>query len=122
MIDGRLRYKELLDRIRDQKRYLELVDEIEDLFDRKNAGYAGEGNPDPWANFRAAEALGIEVSTGVLVRLSDKFARLQSLTRRASNDRVGESKLDTALDQAVYSLIYICLLEEENQKSEELAP
>ena len=113
MIDGRQQFKQLLDQIRDQKRYLALVDSIDDLFDRKNAGYAGQENPDAWANFRLAEAIGISASTGVLVRISDKFSRLQSLTRDPGNDRVGESKRDTALDQAVYSLIYICLLEEE---------
>ena len=113
MTDGRQYYRELLDRIRDQKRYLELVDEIEDLFNRKNAGYAGGENPDPWANFRFAGALGIPASTGALVRLSDKGARLASLTRNPANDQVGESRKDTALDAAVYNLIYVCLLEEE---------
>lgn len=103
-----------------RERFKQLLLEISDTFDRKNAGYAGEGNPDPWANFRAAEAFGIPVSTGVLVRLSDKFARLQSLTRNPGNDRVGESKRDTALDQAVYSLIYICILEEEEEKLKNL--
>jgi hypothetical protein len=100
MIDGRARFHRL-------------NDDIDDTFERKNAGYAGNENPDPWANFRLAEALGIPASTGVLVRISDKFARLQALTRDPANDRVGESRRDTALDMAVYAMIYICILEEE---------
>lgn len=100
-------------RVTGRERFHQLTKAIDDMFDRKNAGYAGQDNPDPWANFRHAEKLGIPASTGVLVRISDKFSRLQALTRDPGNDQVGESKIDTAIDQAVYSLIYVCLLEEE---------
>lgn len=103
-----------------RERFHQILEQLGDTFDRKNAGYAGAGNPDPWANFRHAEALGIPASTGVLVRISDKFARLQSLTRDPGNDRVGESRVDTALDQAVYSIIYAILLEEEEEKLKNL--
>lgn len=89
---------------------------ILDTFNRKNAGYAGSENPDAWANFRHSEGFGVLAPTGVLVRISDKFARLQSLTRDPSNDQVGESRIDSARDMAVYSIIYICLLEEEEEK------
>lgn len=103
-----------------RERFHQLTKAMDDLFDRKNAGYAGQENPDPWANFRHAERLGIPASTGVLVRISDKFSRLQSLTRDPGNDRVGETKIDTAFDQAVYSLIYICILEEEEENQKNL--
>lgn len=89
------------------------LDQIRDTFNRKNAGYAGADNPDAWANFRHSEGFGVRPSTGVLVRISDKFARLQALTRNPENDQVGESREDSALDMAVYSIIYACLLEEE---------
>jgi hypothetical protein len=103
MIDGREAFRSKVIRILD-------------TFEKKNAGYAGAENPDAWANFRHAEGFGIPASTGVLVRISDKFARLQSLTRNPDNDQVGESRLDTAEDMAVYSIIYACIYEEEQAK------
>lgn len=95
--------------------FLQRLDEIRDTFIRKNAGYAGADNPDAWANFRHAAGFGILPSTGALVRISDKFARLQSLTRNPDNDQVGESRKDSALDMAVYGIIYTCLLDDEEE-------
>lgn len=103
-----------------RERFVELTDDIKSLFLKKNAGYAGSNNPDPWANFRHSQGFGITPSSGVLVRISDKFARLQSLTRDPSNDQVGESRRDSAFDMAVYALIYICILEEEEDKMKNL--
>ncbi len=79
----------------------------------KNAGYAGADNPDPWANFRLSQAFGVSPFDGVLVRLSDKWSRIQSLRRNPANDRIGESILDTLRDLAAYALIAICLMQEE---------
>jgi hypothetical protein len=80
----------------------------------KNAGYAGADNPDPWANFRLATSFGVSPFDGVLVRLSDKWSRIQSLRRNPSNDRIGESLLDTLRDLAAYALIAICIQQEES--------
>lgn len=102
-----------------REEFLELLDSIRDTFLRKNAGYAGRNNPDPWANFRHSSGFGIKPADGVLVRISDKFSRLQALTRDPSNDQVGESREDSALDMAVYSLIYVCLLREEQRQMKE---
>ena len=79
----------------------------------KNAGYAGADNSDPWANFRLASDFGVSPFNGVLVRLSDKWSRTQSLRRNASNERIGESLLDTLRDLAAYALIAICIMQEE---------
>lgn len=79
----------------------------------KNAGYAGAENPDPWANFRLASSFGVSPFDGVLVRLSDKWSRIQSLRRNPSNERIGESLLDTLRDLAAYALIAICIQQEE---------
>lgn len=79
----------------------------------KNAGYAGADNPDPWANFRLSQAFGVSPFDGVLVRLSDKWSRIQSLRRNPANERIGESILDTLRDLAAYALIAICLMQEE---------
>lgn len=103
-----------------RKRFVELIEDAKHLFLKKNAGYAGKGNPDPWANFRHSSGFGISPAAGVLVRISDKFSRLQALTLDPSNDQVGESRKDSAFDMAVYCLIYICLLEEEEEKARNL--
>lgn len=80
----------------------------------KNAGYAGADNPDPWANFRLSSLFGVSAVDGVLVRMSDKYIRIQNLRKDATNERVGESLMDTLRDLAAYSLIAICLMDEGN--------
>jgi hypothetical protein len=95
----------------------EVISEALSLHHRKNAGYAGHSN-DPWANFRLATLFGVTPSQGVLVRLSDKYSRLQSLQASANNDQVGESYNDTLADFAAYCLIAVCLLEEEADAKE----
>jgi hypothetical protein len=94
------------------KRYKALLDEALDLHLRKNRGYSAQ-NPDAFANFRLAEGMGLTAVQGVLVRMGDKFARVQSLARDPSNDKVGESMRDTLMDLSAYALIAICLMEEE---------
>jgi len=93
--------------------YKALLDEAWDLHQRKNAGYAGEDNADPWANFRMSEAFGISAFDGCLVRLSDKYIRITNLRKRPENDKVNESIRDTLQDLAAYALIAVCLLDEE---------
>lgn len=93
------------------RRYKALLDEALDLHLRKNVGYSAD-NPDAFANFRLAEGMGITPVQGVLVRLGDKFARVQSLSRNPANDRVSESMRDTLMDLSAYALIAICLMEE----------
>lgn len=96
-------------------RYLELLEAARELHIRKNAGYAGADNPDPWANFRMSEWLGISAAKSALVRLSDKYIRIQNLMQDPNNDQVGESIKDTLMDLSAYALITICLLEEEEE-------
>ena len=98
----------------ESKRFIELLDEIKDLHKRKNDGYAGKGATDPWANFRMAEMLGISAFEGCLVRMSDKYIRVCNLSKDPTNEQVGEAITDTLMDLAVYSLIAICLFEEED--------
>jgi len=113
--NGTGKFLELLDNIKDQDRYQKLICEIESLFQYKNAGYAGNSN-DPWYNFRQAMLLDVTPFKGCLVRMLDKWSRIASLVRNPNNEKVGESLIDTLKDNAVYSLIAICLLEEEIKK------
>lgn len=94
-------------------RYLELLEQAAELHRRKNAGYAGATNPDPWANFRMSETFGVSALRGCLVRMSDKYIRVGNLMKDPNNDQVGESIKDTLMDLSAYALIAICLLEEE---------
>lgn len=93
-------------------RYKELLQQMVDLHDRKSAGYTG-GNVDAWANFRRSLNVNIPASTGAFIRLGDKIARAEALIRNPLNEQVGESLKDTLMDAAAYSLITICLLEDE---------
>lgn len=101
-----------------KSRFLVLLDEMRQLHDAKNAGYAGQDSPDPFKNFKYSTLFGVAPFTGCLIRMSDKFIRIANLTRDASNDKVGESIRDTLMDMAVYCLIAICLYEEEHPKAE----
>lgn len=98
-------------------RFHALLRELADLHDRKNADYSGD--VDPFANFRLCEAMGVSAYKGCVVRMGDKFARIQQLTRKGDENRAvkDESLADTLRDLAVYSLIALCLLEEERAAS-----
>ncbi len=98
------------------KRYIELLKEMEALHIKKNAGYSGKDNPDPWANFRMCETFGVSAFKGCLVRLSDKYIRVTNLVKDPSNDMVNENVKDTLFDLAAYALISICLMEEQENK------
>ena len=91
--------------------YLALLEQMADLHRRKSAGYAGD-NPDPWANFRECERMGIAILDGLDTRMSDKWVRFCNLRKNTANEQVGESLRDTLMDLASYALIRICLMDE----------
>jgi len=85
-----------------------LLSEIAALHESKNADYARDD--DPLSNLRRAERLGVEPFKGVLVRLTDKWSRIEEL----SSGKVPkhESLRDSLIDNAVYSLLAVLLLDE----------
>lgn len=85
-----------------------LLDEIKALHDSKNHDYAADA--DPLSNLRRAEAFGIPAWKGVLVRLTDKWSRIEQLA--SGKEPKHESLRDSLIDNAVYSLLAILLLEE----------
>jgi hypothetical protein len=89
-------------------RFYGLLEEIADLHSRKNHDYAKTS--EPLSNFNRSSALGVEPWRGVLVRMSDKWSRIEQLAggKVAKN----ESLRDSLIDLAVYSLIDILLLED----------
>lgn len=91
--------------------YLALLEEMADLHRRKSAGYVGD-DQDVWRNFRGTEVFGVPAYIGALIRMSDKWLRVQSLVSDPANEQVGEALEDTLKDLAAYALIVVCLLRE----------
>ena len=85
-----------------------LLREIQTLHDGKSHDYTPDA--DPLDNLRRASRFGVEPFKGVLVRLSDKWARIEQL----SSGKVPkhESLRDSLIDNAVYSLLAVLLLDE----------
>ena len=88
--------------------YLALLAEMAHLHKKKAAGYSGD-NSDTWTNFREAQQWGVAPALGVLVRMGDKYRRLQNIVANPNNEQAEESVIDTAMDLAAYALIFICL-------------
>ena len=95
------------ERFGDPKFYV-LLEEIAELHSRKNHDYAR--SDEPLSNFRRAEAFGVEPWRGILIRMSDKWSRLEQLA--SGKTPKNESMRDTLIDNAVYSLLAILLLDE----------
>lgn len=74
----------------------------------KNADYAGDG--DPFKNFRASELVGVDPARAILVRITDKIARIGNLI---DNDPAvaEESILDACDDLTAYGAILRAWLE-----------
>lgn len=90
--------------------FYELLGDMAELHSRKNHDYAGSG--DPLRNFYKSREQGIEPWRGVMIRLSDKWSRLESFCRQNELKVKDESVEDTLLDNAVYSLLAIILRRE----------
>jgi hypothetical protein len=85
-----------------------LLAEIKALHDSKNSDYAHDA--DPLSNFRRAKAFGVSPVTGVALRMSDKWSRIEQLM--SGKTPKNESLRDSLIDNAVYSLIAVMLLDE----------
>jgi len=94
--------------------FYELVIKMCEIHEVKNKGYGG-GNP--LGNFMECERLGIPAWKGCLVRMGDKWTRINNLARKMDDpdmqDAVKmESLEDTLIDLANYSLLCLILLKE----------
>ncbi len=94
-------------------RFYALLEEIAALHSKKNHDYATEA--DPFSNFRRAERLGIPAWNGVLARMTDKWSRIEQLT--SGKDPKNESLRDSLMDNAVYSLIAVVMLDGEDRST-----
>jgi len=88
--------------------FVELIEELKRLHESKNHDYAEDS--DPLSNLRKSERLGVPAWKGVLVRLTDKWSRIEQLAGGKTPKH--ESLRDSLIDNAVYSLLAILLLDE----------
>ena len=85
-----------------------LLAEIAELHDKKSHDYA---DADPLANLRKCEAFGIPTLLGILVRLTDKWSRIEQLA--GGKVPKNESLRDSLVDNAVYSLLAVTVIDEQ---------
>ena len=94
-------------------RFYEILEAMVELHSRKNHDYAGTS--DPLKNLRACERLELKPFIGVMVRLQDKWSRLEEFVKSGKLMVKGESVKDTLMDNAVYSILAIILYEEQEK-------
>ncbi len=92
------------------ERFHQILGELGALHDKKQSDYGTDA--DPFANVRGAEDFGLKGWVGAAVRMNDKMRRIQKAAR--SGTLSNESLEDSFRDLAVYSVIALVLLEEEN--------
>ena len=87
--------------------YDAIIKKAKALCDNKNIDYAQI--QEPFSNFEMVEALKIcDAQTGILVRISDKIARITNLLKRNGERAIDEEKVeDTMLDLINYSIILL---------------
>lgn len=95
-----------------------LIAEIVRLHNSKSEDYAHAD--DPLQNLRRAAAFGVPPWKGVLIRLSDKWARIEQLS--SGKRPRHESMRDSLLDNAIYSLLAIIFLDEQQVREPRKKP
>ncbi len=102
----------------------QLVESMEKTFSKgveivkkKNHDYTGGGDHnDAFYNFRYAEIVGVPIERGILVRMTDKMARVSSLLDKEP-EVVDEKLDDTLLDLINYAAILKAYLETKKKTS-----
>ena len=94
------------------QRFHDLLKEAGELHDRKAADYGSK--EDPFLNLKSGHEFGIRPWINSMSRANDKMVRIKQYAK--SGKLENESVKDSLLDLAVYALISLVLLEEdENQ-------
>lgn len=103
--------KTLIKRHPNSDRFHEILKELGELHDRKQADY-GRGD-DPFANVRGSAEWGVPAWVAAMIRGNDKIKRLQSLVQNGKLEN--ESAEDSLRDLAVYAVIALVLFEQESK-------
>lgn len=93
-------------------RFLALLDKMREIHIAKSADYGADA--DPFANYRRAERLGLNTSQGILLRMEDKMARIETWAN--GGELKNEGVIDSLMDLASYALCAVVLIEEEQAK------
>jgi len=83
------------------------LDELKMLHDAKNHDYATAENP--YKNLEGVERIGIEAWRGIVIRLMDKFERVEQYCTNGELAIKSEGMEDTFKDIAVYSTLAMIL-------------
>tara|TARA_R110000824_G_scaffold1439_1_gene7211 strand:+ start:4978 stop:5277 length:300 start_codon:yes stop_codon:yes gene_type:complete len=90
-----------------------LLEEIAELHDKKNTDYANE--KDCLSNLKGCARLGLPPMIGTIIRMQDKWGRIENFCKNGS--LVNESLRDSLIDNAVYSLLAVTILDEEDNEN-----
>jgi hypothetical protein len=82
------------------------------LLIKKNSDYGAEA--DPFKNFRGSTLVGVDPKRAILVRMTDKMARVSNLLDKPP-EVVNESITDTLDDLINYSIILQALIANDNE-------
>ena len=95
------------------KKFNDLLNQIKEIHANKNHDYAN--NEDSLSNLKLCKTLlGIPSWIGTIVRILDKVSRVAEFARKGELKVKSEGIRDTFIDLAVYSLLAIILMEEED--------
>ena len=96
------------------KEFDDALDELKMLHDAKNHDYATAENP--YKNLEGVSRIGIEPWRGIVIRLMDKFERVQQYCVNGKFAVKGEGLADTFKDISIYSELALILLRKEEKK------
>lgn len=86
------------------------VKELLDLMEAKNHDYSG--GEDVFANFRTSEAYGVPPEIGIIMRMGDKFQRINTFLQNGSLKVAGEGVKDAGMDTIGYAFLLLGMIEE----------
>lgn len=84
------------------------------IIGEKTHDYSDEA--DPFANFRECEGFDVPAELGVLIRMSDKFARLKNYFRKGTLRTRGEGVKDALVDIMNYCAVLYALLDNDRKE------
>ena len=90
-------------------RFLALLDQLRAMHLAKSADYGT--SEDVYANYRRTAKLGIPPSKGILIRMADKWSRIETWANGGTLKN--EGVVDSLLDLASYALGAVVMIEEE---------
>lgn len=88
------------------------------LTEDKNSDYCGD-DPSAFANFERVEKEGVtSTEVGILTRMMDKYARLNTFVKKGAYKVEDEKVADTCADLANYAIMLSAVIQSKKQKDE----